>query len=98
MRSTMVMSQLSPDHDARFGKLIETFSNVKSVYVDLKRYLLMGIAANANKTDVPALKRAYDQTKGSNRLAYWGEEVRMLAEWVAVERVPAAVAPVETDE
>ena len=91
-KAAMVMSQLAPDHDARFAKLIETFSNVKSVYVDLKRYLLMGVAANATKADVEALQAACDQTKGSKRLAYWGEEVRMLTEWAAVERVPVPAA------
>ena len=82
-KAAMILSQLDRDHDARFTKLVETFSLVKSVYVDLKRYILMGIAANATKEDVAALQGAYDQTKGSKRLAYWGEEVRMLTEWAA---------------
>ena len=53
---------------------------------------LMGIAANATQGDADALQAAYDHTRGSKRLAYWGEEVRMLKEFVAADR-PALPAP-----
>ena len=96
-KAAMILSQLSPDHDARFATLVETFSSVKSVYVDLKRYLLMGVAVNATKADEEALRAAYDHTKGSKRLAYWGEEVRMLTEWAAMDRAPVAAPSTGTE-
>lgn len=81
-KAALLLSHLRPEPKALFAPLIKAFNEAKPVHVDLKRYLLMAIARNATKADIPALEAALSLTRESRRLAYWTEELKMLIEWV----------------
>jgi hypothetical protein len=81
-KAALLVAHKPANSDKYFDKLFTAFQETKPVYQNLKRYLFIALAKNAQPKHIAQLKEEYAQIKGKGRMGLVASDMQSLIFWL----------------
>jgi hypothetical protein len=81
-KAAIMLAHQPANSSKYFEPLLEAFQETKPVYQNLKRYLFIALAKNAQSKHMASLKEEHEKIQGKGRMAFVASDMQALIIWL----------------